>query len=84
MSEIPLPPSALTGPLGEYLRLIARTISDTPQLSVFSGSTPNNKVSGYPGDVAINISSSAATRLWVKEGGARVPSNIGWVSIRTA
>lgn len=82
--EIPLPPSALTGPLGEYLRMIARAISDTPQISVFSGPTPNSVVSGYPGDVAINLSSSAATRLWVMEGSARVPSLTGWVSIRTA
>ena len=81
---VPLPPSGITGTLGEYLRTIARVINDFPKISTFSGTSPESAISGYPGDVAINYSSSAATRLWVKEGSSRVPSTTGWVSIRTA
>lgn len=81
--RITSPPSSLTGVLGAYLRDVARVLNELPQISVFSGPSPNSTVSGFPGDVAVNLSSSAATRLWVKEGTTRTRSMTGWVSIST-
>ena len=73
------PPSDITGPLGYYLREIARAINDIPALSAFSADTPNSRVSGYPGDLAVNLTSSNTdVRLWQMSGSARVPSTTGW------
>ena len=77
------PPSDLTGPLGVYLREVARAINDIPALSAFSDSVgPNSHVTGYPGDLAVNLTSTSAdSRLWVKGGSVRAPSNTGWVQL---
>ena len=76
------PPSEVTGPLGSYLREIARALNDIPQLSAFSGTTPNGAISGYPGDLTINLTSSNTDlRLWQMGGSLRVPSTTGWVLV---
>lgn len=80
--RIASPPSDITGPLGSYLREVARAINDIPQLSAFSAATPNSVVSGYPGDLAVNLcSTSSDNRLYQKGGSVRVPSNQGWVPV---
>jgi len=77
------PPSDVTGPLGSYLREMARAINDIPQLSAFSAASPNGLLDGYPGDLAVTLTSSFLdTRLWVKGGSGRIPSNVGWVAVR--
>lgn len=78
--RIASPPSDLTGPLGTYLREVARAINDIPALSAFSDSVgPNSHVSGYPGDLAVNLTSATTNlRLWQLGGSLRRPSNTGW------
>ena len=81
--RIASPPSDLTGPLGLYLREVARAINDIPQVSAFSATTPNSLVTGYPGDLAINLASASTdTRLWIKGGSSRQPSRTGWMTLR--
>lgn len=66
--------------MGSYLREIARAINDIPQLSAFSADTPNSLVSGFPGDLAVNLTSANTDiRLWQMGGSLRVPSTTGWV-----
>lgn len=80
--RIASPPSDITGPLGSYLREVARAINDIPQLSAFSAPDPNSRVTGYPGDLAVNLcSTSSDNRLYQKGGSVRVPSNQGWVPV---
>ena len=82
--RIASPPSDVTGPLGSYLREMARAINDIPQFSAFSAATPNSIVTGYPGDLAVNLQSvSTDSRLWVKGGSARQANTTGWVVLRT-
>lgn len=62
-----------------YLRELARAINDIPQLSAFSGSSPNGVVTGYPGDLTVNLTSANSdVRLYMKGGSIRVASNTGW------
>lgn len=83
MPNIPLPPSGVTGPLGDYLHLLWRTLTAMPNISAFSGPSPNSAVTGLPGDLAVNMgSASTASRLWVMAGGAREPSLTGWSAVR--
>lgn len=85
MPFLPLPPSDLTGPLGEYLLVLWRTMNGLPNISAFSGTSPNSTVTGVPGDLAINIgSASTESRLFVKGGSARLPSTTGWNTVRIA
>lgn len=73
------PPSDITGSLGYYLREVARAINDLPAISAFSASTPNSLITGYPGDLAVNLTSVVTDlRLWQLGGSLRVPSNSGW------
>lgn len=80
------PPSSLTGPLGNYLSELARIINSTPNLSWFSGASPNSALTGVVGDIAVNLgSASTSSRLWVKSGSAAdAPSMTGWVIVRIA
>ena len=83
MSRFPMPPSDITGVLGNYLRDIWRYIESQPQLSTFSGTTPNGAVLGSPGDLTINLgSASTDTRAWIKGGATRSWSNTGWLTVR--
>lgn len=82
--RIKSPPSGITGELGAYLRELARTINDQPQVSYFSGLTPESTVTGYPGDVAVSVGAvSNNTRLWVMGGSVRAPSMTGWRAVNT-
>ena len=80
--RIASPPSGITGPLGTYLREIARAINDIPQLSAYSGVTPNGVVSGFPGDLTVNLTSSSTDkRLWQLGGTTRSTTSQGWVQV---
>ena len=77
-----MPPSNITGVLGEWLSDVWRYLDAQPQLSRFSGTSPNSAVTGFPGDLAVNAgSASTDTRVWVK--GGTTYSNTGWVTLRT-
>lgn len=83
MPFLPTPPSDVTGPLGDYLRVLWRTLNGMPNISAFSGTSPNSTVTGLPGDLAVNIAvASNDSRLFVKGGSARIPSTTGWVTVR--
>ena len=82
--RLPSPPSGLTGPLGAYLRNIAAVLNDLPQLSFFTGLTPESAVTAYPGGIAIGVgSASNNTRLWVMGGATRTESMTGWRAVNT-
>jgi len=85
--RFPTPPSDVTGPLGTYLRELWRFVESQPQISMQSFSatgTPNSVVSGFPGDMCVNIgSASTASRLWLLGGTTRsIITNKGWQLVR--
>ena len=83
MPYLPLPPSEVTGSLGDYLMVLWRTVSNMPNSSMFSVTDPNSAVTGLPGDFLSNIGSASTTsRLWIKGGGLRTPSTTGWAAVR--
>lgn len=75
------PPSDVTGPLGDYLREVARAINDIPQLSACSSLNPNDGTNaGYPGDLLVNLTSTNTDkRLFVMSGSLRAKNTTGWV-----
>lgn len=82
--DLPLPPSNVTGELGLWLQEVWKRLVNTPTVSYFSGTTPNSVVTGLAGQLAVNVgSASTDTRVWVKGGSASVPSQTGWVTVRT-
>jgi hypothetical protein len=83
------PPSTVTGALGEWLREVHRVIESTPNVSLVSFAatdTPNSRVSGVPGDLAVNVSPSASTssRLWTLGGSGSALTTQGWALVRIA
>lgn len=86
-NDRPLPPlpSNLTGPLAAYLldlSIVIRGLAEAPKVSAFSGNDPNGVVSGFPGDLAVNLTSTSSTlRLYQKGGSARILSTTGWVQV---
>jgi hypothetical protein len=85
--RFPAPPSGLSEPLSGYLRQIWSFIESQPQTSINSFSataTPNSLVSGFPGDMVVNIgSASTNSRLWILGGAARSAiTNKGWQLVR--
>lgn len=81
------PPSTITGELGVWLRDLHRVIESTPNVSLVSlaaGDTPNSRVSGVPGDLAVNVSPSASTssRLWTLGGSGSALTTGGWALVR--
>lgn len=83
MSRLRMPPSEITGALGDYLQDLWRYVESQPQFSTFSGTTPNGAVLGYPGDMTINLgSASTDTRAWIKGGATRTWGNTNWVTLR--
>ena len=78
--RVPDPPSSITGVMARYLGELARAINDIPVLSYFSGTTPNSLLSGYAGDIAINLTSTSTnSRVWVLGGSPSAVTNQGWV-----
>lgn len=81
--RIASPPSDLTGPLGSYLREVARAINDIPQLSACSSVNVNDGTNaGYPGDLLVNlVSSNTDQRAFVMIGSLRQKATSGWSSL---
>lgn len=78
-TNVPLPPSGVTGDLYNWCTAVAKYLNDQPKLSLFSGTTPNSNLTGLAGDIAFNIgSASTDTRLWVKAGSPVAPSKTSW------
>lgn len=84
-TNVPLPPSSVTGSLGDWCLAVSRYLNSQPVISIFSGSnTPNSSLTGLAGDLAVNLQSgSTDSRLWVKGGSPDTPSKTGWVPLRT-
>ena len=69
----------MTGAVGAYLNVLFRAVDGIPTISKFSGDSPNSVVTGYPGDLAVNLTSANTTiRLWQLSGSVRRPSTTGW------
>ena len=82
MPHIPAPPSHVTGAVGAYLHVLFRALDGIPTISKFSGDSPNSTVTGYPGDLAVNMTSATTTiRLWQMSGSVRRPSTTGWTPV---
>lgn len=76
------PPSTVTGELGTWLAEVHRVLADTPNVSYWSGETPNSNVTGIAGDLLVNVgSASTNTRIWLKTGSVSVPSKLDWVTL---
>lgn len=82
--RLPQPPSSLSGPLGDYLLKIWEVVNATPRLSYFTGTSPNSQVTGFVGDLGVNINSTSTdTRLWILGGSGTTVRQTGWVTVRT-
>lgn len=78
-----MPPSAVTGELGTFLREVWGVVNGMPRHSWFSGLSPNSTVTGVAGDLATNLGSASTTsRLWIKGGSPDIPSRTGWAVVR--
>lgn len=85
--RLPAPPSSLTGPLASWLRELHTLIESQPNISLVSfeaTDTPNSRVTGMSGDIAINIgSASTDSRAWILGGGTRSAlTDQGWALLR--
>ena len=78
-------PSAVTGELYTWLSELRLAVNGIPQVSYFSGATPNSLVTGLTGDLAVNlVSGSTDSRVWVMGGNnLSVLTTLGWVTLRT-
>lgn len=81
-ARLPAPPSTVTGELYQYLVQIRDAVNALPVISYTSyDGGPNSNLTGAPGDVCVNVVTSAQTkRLYIKELGS---GNTGWVSFST-
>ena len=79
-------PSSITGELGSLLNSWWQVLNNEPHISRFSGVDPNtSKVSGFPGDLTINVGSASTwTRVWVMSGSASSIATTGWKMVRMA
>ena len=79
------PPSTLTGPLLVWAQSVADYLNSTPTMSLFSGTSPIlSKVTGMPGDLAMNVGSASSTsRLWIHGGTSTDFNTTDWAVIRT-
>lgn len=83
--KLPPPPSSITGELGEYLGRLYSAVNQTPSISYVSTTNPNSAVTGFAGDILVNVgSASTSTRLWLKASGVTVPDKTNWVMVRIA
>jgi hypothetical protein len=78
--NLPSPPSSVSGPLGEYLRVLHSALQNMPNWSTFSLTVaPNSLVTGAPGDILINLTSADTTkRAWQMGGSVRISKLTGW------
>jgi hypothetical protein len=78
------PPTVEGNPgLNRWLQDVANVLNTLPRMSVFSGPTPNSVLSGYPGDLAVNIgSASSSSRLWIHGSNNTVPTFTNWAVVR--
>jgi hypothetical protein len=81
--RVHLPPSQITGELGNYLQDIWQAINSIPAMSMFSGVNPTlSNVTGVAGQIAVNVgSASNVSRLWVKFGSASIPDKASWTTV---
>ena len=83
---LPLPPSNVTGPLGDWLREAVNILnSHVARASYFSAAVPPSTLTALPGYLAINMSPSQSTdsRVWVHGGTGTTPTGTGYVVLRT-
>lgn len=82
--KFPPPPPEVKGQLREYLERMADALNALPQVSFFSGTTPNSSLTGTTGHLAINLgSASTQSRLWVNTAQpTSTATTTGWVVVR--
>jgi hypothetical protein len=82
--NFPDPPSAMTGPLRDYLQKVASTFRTLPVWSYASLNDPNSAVTGKVGDYFTIVgSASTFTRVWHKIGPENgTASTTSWVMIQ--
>jgi len=61
----------------KWMDEIVTALNAAPQVQKFAGD-PNGFVSGYPGDLVVDVGGGALTTLYVKESGAGTLT--GWVA----
>lgn len=79
--DFPQPPSSVTGELGNWLQAVWVRLANMPSVSYFSGLHPESNMTGVAGDLAINVSPSASSRIFVKYGDVLRPDRASWVSV---
>lgn len=88
------PPPSLTAPLQGYLQEIATALNALPNVSIFTGDTPNGRVLGTRGDLALNVDSVVTysslstaiglpTTWWFSGMPPNASSNTSWFLIAT-
>lgn len=84
--KLEAPPSGVTGALGTWLNKVWAHLEAQPNFSTASfpvTSTPNSRVTGFPGDLCTNLASaSTASRLWMLGGSSSALTDQGWVLVR--
>ena len=75
-------PSGFTGAQAGWLQEVAVAINRTPNVSYFSGLTPESVITGLAGDFAIApFSQSTGSLFFVKWGSATVASKVSWCKV---
>jgi hypothetical protein len=84
--RIPPVPSSITGPIAQYLNLVARQLNAEAYISKVSAANPNTSgFTGIPGDLVVNVGSASTwTRLWVMGGSTASIDTNGWQIVRMA
>lgn len=86
MPRLGPPPPDVKGQLRDYLQRMATILDGMPQVSFFSGTSPNSSLTGTTGHLAINIgSASTQSRLWINTAPpTSTATTTGWVVVRIA
>ena len=67
--RVPQPPSGWTGTDRSWAQRVADYLNRTPTVSYFSADDPNSRLTGWPGDLAVNLASGdTQMRVWQKRG----------------
>ena len=78
-ARVPPPPPTGNAAVDRWLIQLAESHNAQPRSSWFSGMTPNSLVTGYVGDLAINLASgSTMSRVWIMGGSPSAATTQGW------
>jgi hypothetical protein len=87
--RVRLPPPSITAPLQGYLQELASALNGLPNVSAYTGTTPEGRVIGTRGDLAIEMdsvysvdSSAQPAAWWVNLNAPGVESAVSWHQVR--